>query len=160
LPRDAGPRTVNLRVVPGHNIATGELDLKTMTLGLASLLVLGLTMAYGEDKKDDNKTKIVGVWEVVKSEASNGPQKGATVECTKDGKFKLTFEENGSKTTIEGTYKVDGDSVKSESKAPDGKEHKETLKIKELTDKKLVLEDEEGKQVEFKRVEKPKDKDK
>jgi uncharacterized protein (TIGR03066 family) len=158
LPRDAGPRTVNARVVPGRDIAIGELDMKTMSLGLAALLVLGLTLAHGEDKKDDNKTKIVGVWEVVKNENPNGPQKGATIECTKDGKFKFTFEQNGDKTTIEGTYTVDGDSVKSESKAPDGTERNRTTKIKKLTDKELILEGEEGKQIEFKRVEKPKDK--
>src|SRR5260370_1154193 len=69
LPREAGRRTVTLRVVPGHDIAPGELDMKMMTLGLASLLVLGVSLAYGEDKKDDNKTKVVGVWEVVEGDA-------------------------------------------------------------------------------------------
>jgi uncharacterized protein (TIGR03066 family) len=129
--------------------------MKTLTLALASLLVFGLTLAFGEDKKDDNKTKIVGVWEGVKGDA-----KGATVEFTKDGKIKINLEADGKKITIDGAYEMemDGASIKTTLKGPDGKEHKETMKIKKLTDKELVTEDEKGKEDEFKRVDKPKDK--
>jgi uncharacterized protein (TIGR03066 family) len=130
--------------------------MKTIAFGLAAFLIVGLTAAYGADKKDDNKTKIVGVWEVVKGEAP----KGATMEFTKDGKLKFTVEVEGKKVTVEGTYEVDGESIKTVGKGPDGKEHKETAKIKKLTDKELVIEDEKGKTDEFKRAEKSKDKDK
>src|SRR5438445_809399 len=85
-------------VCPDHGFATGELAMRTLVLGLASLLVFGLTLAYGDEKKDDNKTKVVGVWEVVKGEAP----KGATVEFTKDGKVKIAFEAEGKKITIDG----------------------------------------------------------
>src|SRR6266849_3201131 len=130
--------------------------MKAITLGLAAFLLVGLTAAYGADKKDDNKMKIVGVWEVVKGDAP----KGTTMEFTKDGKLKFTVEVEGKKITVEGTYEVDGESIKTAGKGPDGKEQKETIKIKKLTEKELVTEDEKGKTDEFKRAEKPKDKDK
>jgi len=130
--------------------------MRAITLGLAAFLFVGLTAAYGADKKDDNKTKILGVWEVAKGDLP----KGSTMEFTKDGKLKVTIDVEGKKVVVEGTYEVDGDSIKTTGKGPDGKEQKETVKIKKLSDKELVTEDEKGKTDEFKRAEKPKDKDK
>ena len=116
--------------------------MKAITLGLASLLMLGPTSGCGAD----NKTKIVGVWEPLR-----GNVKGTTIEFTKDGKFKA-FEQEGKKEMGEGTYEVDGESINIVGKRADGKEHKETVKIKKLTRKELVTEDEKGKEDEFKRV--------
>ena len=81
-----------------------------------------------------------------------------TFEFTKDGKVKIQFEQNGKKVTLDGTYTVDEDSVKFVLKAPGGKEEKRTLKVKNLTDKKLVIGESSEKTEEFKRVEKAKDK--
>jgi uncharacterized protein (TIGR03066 family) len=121
--------------------------MKAITLGLAAILFVGLTAAYGADKKDDNKKKIVAVWEVVKGDAP----KGTTVEFTKDGKIKINIEADGKKLALDGTYEVDGDSVKTVVKDPDGKDHKETIKIKKLTDTELTTEDEKGKTDEYKK---------
>ena len=52
---------------------------------------------------------------------------------------------------LEGTYKVDDESVKFEIKDPDGNEHKDTLKVKKLTDKELVTENGKGDTMEFKK---------
>src|SRR5260370_42500484 len=121
--------------------------MKAITLGLAAFLFAGLTAAYGADKKDDNKTKIVAVWEVVKGDAP----KGTTVEFTKDGKIKINLEADGKKIALDGSYELDGDSVKTVLKGPGGKEHKETIKIKKLTDTELTTEDEKGKTDEYKK---------
>jgi uncharacterized protein (TIGR03066 family) len=121
--------------------------MKAITLGLAAFLFAGLTAVYGEDKKDDNKTKIVAVWEVVKGDAP----KGTTIEFTKDGKIKINLEADGKKIALDGSYELDGDSVKTVLKGPDGKEHKETIKIKKLTDTELTTEDEKGKTDEYKK---------
>jgi len=121
--------------------------MKAITMSLAAFLFLGLTLAQGGDKKDDNKTKIVAVWEVVKGDTP----KGSTVEFTKDGKIKVNIEADGKKISVDGSYELDGDSIKTTLKGPDGKEHKETLKIKKLTDKELTTEDEKGKTDEFKK---------
>jgi len=102
--------------------------MRSLRLSVAALFAFGLaSVAAAEEKKDDNKTLIVGVWELTKGESL---PPGATVEFTKDGKMKLTVEpEKGKKITIEGTYEVKGDSVLLTMK-DGGKEHKETLTIK------------------------------
>ncbi|HEY1861446.1 MAG TPA: TIGR03066 family protein, partial [Gemmataceae bacterium] len=114
------------------------------------VMFVGLTAICADDKKDDKKDKLVGVWEATKGDAP----KGATLEFSKDGKLKIAFEADGKKIAIEGTFKVDGDSLETNLKGPDGKEHKETMKIKTLTEKELVTEDEKGKIDEFKKQEK------
>ncbi|SRR5260370_23775818 len=129
--------------------------MKAITLGLAAFLFAGLTAAYGADKKDDNKTKIVAVWEVVKGDVS--VPKGASTEFTKDGKIKINTEADGKKITMDGSYQMDGDSIKITLKGPDGKDYKQTLKIKKLTDKELTTEDEKGRTDEYKKKD---DKDK
>jgi uncharacterized protein (TIGR03066 family) len=124
--------------------------MKRMALALTAVLVVGLTAIRADDKKDDKKAQIVGVWEPTKGEAP----KGTTLEFTKDGKLKITIDAEGKKVTIEGTYELDGDSLKTNLKGPDGKERKETMKIKSLSDKELKTEDEKGKIDEFKKQEK------
>jgi uncharacterized protein (TIGR03066 family) len=124
--------------------------MKGMALALTAVLVVGLTAIRADDKKDDKKTQIVGIWEPTKGEAP----KGTTLEFTKDGKLKITLEAEGKKVTIEGTYEIDGASLKTILKGPDGKERKETMKIKSLSDKALVTVDEKCKEDEFKKQEK------
>jgi uncharacterized protein (TIGR03066 family) len=124
--------------------------MRTFALAVTSVLVLGLTAAFADDKKDDNKAKLVGIWEATEGEAP----KGATVEFTKDGKLKIAFEADGKKIVIEGTYELDGKSLKTNLKGPDGKERKETMTIEELTDSKLVTKDEKCKVDKFKKQEK------
>jgi uncharacterized protein (TIGR03066 family) len=94
-----------------------------------------------------NADKIVGTWEAVKGEVPAG----STIEFTKDGKMKLNIKAGGQTISVEGTYKVDGDKLTTTGKGPDGKEKTETVKIKKLTDKELVIEDEKGKTEEFKK---------
>jgi uncharacterized protein (TIGR03066 family) len=125
--------------------------MKSLRSVVACCLVLSLAgLAFAEEKKDDtksNKDKLVGVWEVTKSE---GAPAGSTVEFTKDGKMIVTVKADNKTEKVEGTYTVDGDSIKSNLKVGD-KEVKETAKIKKLTDKVLVTEDEKGKTDEFKK---------
>ena len=127
--------------------------MRAVCLGIAAVLLAGLTTAYGADKKDEVKAKLVGVWQPSKDD------KAPSVEFTKDGKLKIVIDMDGKKVTIDGTYEVDGENVKVVMKDPEGKEHKDTLKITKLTDKELVTEDSKGMKDEFKKAEK-KDKDK
>ena len=98
--------------------------MNALRLSVAGLFLLGLcSVVTAEEKKDDNKTLIVGSWELTKGESL---PPGATLEFTKDGKMKLVLEpEKGKKLTIEGTYEVKGDSLLATMKDPEGKEHKE-----------------------------------
>ena len=122
--------------------------MKSFRTAVAFCAVLALAgSSFAEEKKDSNKTKLVGVWEVTKSE---GAPPGSTVEFTKDGKMIVTMKVDDKPVKVEGTYAVEGDSIKSNLKVND-KEMKETVKIKKLTDKELVTLDEKGKTDEFKK---------
>ena len=106
--------------------------------------------AYAADDKD-NKAKIVGTWSLVKTDAKDAPPPGTLVEFTKDGKLKITVEVGEKKLTLEGTYSVEGDTLKTTIKTPDGKESSDTDTITKLTDKELSLKDKKGEKSEFKK---------
>jgi uncharacterized protein (TIGR03066 family) len=117
-------------------------------LAFASVLLLGLaSAAVAAEKVDASREKLVGVWEAAKGDLP----KGSIVEFTKDGKIKLEVKAEGKSHTEEGAYELDGDTIKTTHKGKDGKEVKESLKIKKLTDEQLVTEDERGKVDGFKR---------
>jgi uncharacterized protein (TIGR03066 family) len=100
-------------------------------------------------KDAENKEKIVGTWELIKSE--DGPV-GAVVDFTADGKLKVTVKDPGGETLVlGGTYAITGDKVTLTVKDPDGKEQKETGTITKLTDTEMVVKDEKGKIDEFKK---------
>jgi uncharacterized protein (TIGR03066 family) len=114
--------------------------------------VLFFSLALVGAAGTDNAKKIVGLWEVTKSE---GAPPGATVEFTKDGKLKVRAKLGDKELNIDGTYKVEGDKL-DVTLMFDGKTIKETNKIKKLTEQQMILEDEKGKVEEFKRIEKKK----
>src|SRR5579871_3177155 len=82
--------------------------MKLLAVGVAVCLLV--SSAVADDKKNDNAKLAVGTWEIV-STHEGGPPKGGTVEFTKDGKIKVSGEENGMKMTFEGTYKIDGNKM-------------------------------------------------
>ena len=122
-------------------------------LGLALAGWLALCLAGGvaaDDKKADknaNKDKVVGTWEMVKGTL---PQ-GSTLEFTKDGKLKITLTIDDKKTTLEGSYTLDGDKLKTKITGPDGQEHSDTDTITKLTDKEMSLKDTKDQRTELKR---------
>jgi uncharacterized protein (TIGR03066 family) len=113
-------------------------------------LVAGSEIAATGDEKPKkgppNAEKIIGKWEVTKGEVPAG----SLVEFTKDGKLKITLKAEGKDISLEGTYKVEGDILKSAMKVGD-KEITDTDTIKTLNKTTLILEDTKGKVVEFKR---------
>lgn len=105
------------------------------------------TAGKGDDKTEHSThDKLVGTWEVSKGEMPPG----STVQFTKDGKMKVTMKAGDKTVLAEGTYEVEGMSIKTTQKQG-AKEVKETLKIKSLTDKELVTLDEKGMTDEFKK---------
>jgi uncharacterized protein (TIGR03066 family) len=125
--------------------------MKILATAIACSLMLTLAgLSFAADTKEDvktNKDKLVGVWEVTKGETA---PVGATVEFTKDGKMIVIIKDGDKTVKLDGTYTVEKDSITSVLKEED-KEHKETVKIKKLTDKELVVEEEKGKTIEFKK---------
>ena len=117
-----------------------------LRIGLAALLFLGVLAVRADDKKDLDKNKLVGTWVVTKGQTL---EPGTTWEFTKDGKTTVVIQNpNGTTTRFEGTYKIMGQGFKITGKLA-GDDYEETLKVPTLTDKKLVLVDEDGKEDTF-----------
>ncbi len=132
--------------------------MNALRLVLAGALVVGLVgLARADDKDDKVKSKLVGTWEVEKGDARTVPV-GAKFQFTKDGKVVVTFKRDEEERKIEGTYKVDGTTLKVTTKRND-KERTQELKISSVDDKKLVIESAKGESVTLKRVAKGKKKE-
>ena len=113
-----------------------------------NLLAVGITLcllnwAAAEEKKADNAKLAVGTWEVSKSH-DGGPPKGGVVEFTKDGKLKVTGEQDGMKLTFDGTYKIDGKKMVLTFKIGDNEQAVE-LTIDKLDEKTFATTSKEGK---------------
>jgi len=100
------------------------------------------------DEKKDNAKLIQGKWEVVAAH-EGGPPKGGIVEFTKDGKLKVTGEQNGMKMEFDGTYKVNGNKMVLTFKFGDT-ETPVNLTIDKLDETTCITTSEHGK-VELKR---------
>jgi uncharacterized protein (TIGR03066 family) len=118
--------------------------MKWSRLAAAALVFLSMTLVGVAGT--DNAKKIIGVWELVKGESP-----GSTVEFTRDGKLKVHAKVKDKEVNADGTYKIEGDKLKV-TLTFKGKTILETNKIKKLTEKELILVDEEGKVEEFKRL--------
>src|SRR5262249_54546539 len=130
-----------------------EVVMNALRLPAAFLTVLAVVMLAAAParaaEKATNKDKIVGTWEVVKSESDVAV--GDTIEFTKDGKININAKVDGKAMMFKGTYAVDGDKLTVTIKIDDNNEHKETMTIKTLTDKSLVTVDDKKKTDEFKK---------
>jgi len=117
----------------------------TAAAACLTLALIGTAEGQGVDK-----AKLIGVWEVTKSE--NAPP-GATIEFTKDGKLLVNFKVGDKEFKADGSYKVDGNKLDTVLNF-DGKEVKDSHTIKTLNDTTLVTVDDKGKVDEFKRKKK------
>lgn len=95
-------------------------------------------------------SRLIGVWKLSKS-ADLAPGASALIEFTRGGDVKVSLKLAGTALTFKGTYTVAGNKLKVGMIGPDGKEKKETMTIKELTNRRLVTIDARGKAYEFQR---------
>ncbi len=104
-----------------------------------SLALLGLTSYARADeaKKDDPLAKLLGKWEVTK--ATDERLVGAVVTFEKGGKANLVMNVDGQETKLDGTYKIEKDTLITEVG-----ESKDTNIIKKLTASALELENKES----------------
>jgi uncharacterized protein (TIGR03066 family) len=115
-----------------------------------------------DDKKDDPKADeklLVGKWRLVKlSPGELPPGVEIVLDVRKDGKFKIVSTADGQKDENTATWKLDKKKFMMEFIEGSRKGSKQTDTIKELTEKKLVLLDENDVTEEWERVaEKKKD---
>jgi uncharacterized protein (TIGR03066 family) len=125
--------------------------MKTLWFLVAGLLVGGFVLGVrAEDNKPAlDKEKLVGSWEVVKSEEPPPPV-GAVITFAKDGKMKVTHKQGDKEVTMEGTYAVDGDKINVVLKR-EGEEIKHSITIKKIGDETVVAENDKGKAFELKK---------
>jgi len=115
--------------------------MKLLAVGVV-LCLLG-SSAAADEKKPDNAKLAVGTWEVIKSH-EGGPPKGGVVEFTKDGKIKVSGEQNGMKVEFDGTYKFDGNKLVLTFKIGDSEQPVE-LTIDKLDEKTFATTSKNGK---------------
>jgi uncharacterized protein (TIGR03066 family) len=133
------------------------MQLLRWALGGCLIAVLVYASCSGEAARAaeaSNKEKIIGVWEIVKG-GGNVP-KGATFEFTKDGKLKINATVEGQTISLDATYSVEGDKLKTAVPGPGGQKVEDTDTIQKLTDTEMILKDSKGKVVEFKKKTKKK----
>jgi uncharacterized protein (TIGR03066 family) len=116
-------------------------------LGVAVLAFVP-AIALAEDKPDYAKM-LVGKWEISKADEGTVPV-GTIVVFTDDGKIKITGKKDDKDVTMEGTYKVEGDTFTFVLKEGDN-EHKDTITITKITKTEMTTKNKEGKVVECKR---------
>ena len=128
--------------------------MRGVRIALSGCLILALVGCSGSSTGSSTKDKLIGTWEVVKINDQAAPAGASmTIEFTKDGKAKMSNKRGDKVMTDENTYEVDGMKINTVEKK-DGKEKKETMLIKTLTDKELVVEgegDNKGMKMELKR---------
>jgi uncharacterized protein (TIGR03066 family) len=116
-------------------------------LALAVCFLLGLVLAAHAEDKKGVKEKIVGTW--VGTEGKN--IEGAVITFGKDGKGTATHKMDGKEVTEDFRYEVDGDTLKVIVKDKDGAEKTMPHKIKSVTDKEMVAENEKGEVAKLKK---------
>lgn len=122
-------------------------------IGLCALAAVCGAVA-ADDKKDEkfDAAKLLGKWEP--KEAKKGEE--FVLEFDKGGKMTVRGTLDGKPQTLEGTYKLDGNKLSFELKAP-GETIKETITLLKLDDDELEGREKDGRVEALKRV-KSKDK--
>lgn len=84
-----------------------------MRVYLAALVLVSTFGPIGTAAPEDNKERIVGVWEIVYSDSPDSIPVGTRLEFTSAGKLNVIIKDKDGKTRTEdlGGYKVDKESV-------------------------------------------------
>jgi uncharacterized protein (TIGR03066 family) len=126
---------------------------------LAACLVVAFAAAVSaQDKEKGNAEKLVGTWQLVKSDQDVPDGVKFFVELAADNKMTVRVEMGKESLVMKGKYKVDGNKIDYTLTTPDGGKKQEILTIKKLTDDELITVDPEGIKETFKRVPKKDDK--
>jgi uncharacterized protein (TIGR03066 family) len=117
--------------------------------------LLATAVAAGDDKEKSNAEKLIGTWQLVKSDSEIPKDVRFVVEFAAEGKMTLRIEKKDGDekpVVLKGKYKVDGNKIDYTLTTPDGGKKQEVLVIKKLTDDELITEDPDGIKEQFKRL--------
>lgn len=113
---------------------------------LVSVLLLAPSTSFVEEKIDGKL--LLGKWQPEKQPE----QFNLTVEYLKDNKLSVVLEAGGEKQKGDGTYKLDGNKLEVKVEVL-GQEHNPKYTIKKLTEKEMVLiEEDKTEEKTFKKV--------
>jgi uncharacterized protein (TIGR03066 family) len=122
---------------------------RSLLLACLAAGLVGYSASAADEKS--NKEKILGTWELVKADSPDAGPPGTLVEFMKDGKLKVTATIGDKKIVVNGSYSLDGDTLKTKVTTPDGQESSDTDTIVKLTDKEMSLKNTKGNKTEFKK---------
>jgi uncharacterized protein (TIGR03066 family) len=117
-------------------------------LGMAVMVVVMSANARAVDDVDYAKL-VVGKWEVTKADEGSIPP-GCTIEFTKDGKVKAHLKKEGEEKMLDGTYKVEKNTLLVVMKEG-GEDKKHTITITKISEKEMSTKGDDGKVVELKK---------
>src|SRR5262245_55255391 len=121
--------------------------MKTMLLLTLGLAVCWFTSAVRADDEKDAAKLLVGKWEATKVDEGTLHQ-GTIVECTKDGKVKITAKKDNEDFNLGGTYKFENHKLTVKLKMND-EEKEHTVTVKKISATEFVAEHEDGKSITF-----------
>jgi uncharacterized protein (TIGR03066 family) len=121
------------------------------SLCVSYLAALAVTSQPGTAQEKIDRTKIVGVWEVVKVEWASP---GTTFEFSQDGKLLIRLGVEGKTGNVEGTYAIKGEVLTLKIIDFRGEDLTEVYTIKTLTAEKLELLDKRKQENTFKKKKK------
>ena|SRR6516225_8656912 len=122
-----------------------------MTLTTACLCMMFVAAPVPKERAEADK--VVGTWKLVRSSnAPDGLNTELILELTQGGKMVIRQSSNGRTVIYEGEYKVIKSELPYTMKLPGGREKKETLTIKKITETELHVVDPDGIQEDFERV--------
>ena len=115
--------------------------MKALCVIAMSVVLLGLTTAARTDEpKEDTVTKLLGKWKVTK--ATDESLVGAVVTFEKGGKASVVRKVDGQETKLDGTYRVEKDTLISDIAG-----NTDTNAIKRITADELELENPDSRAV-------------
>jgi uncharacterized protein (TIGR03066 family) len=116
-------------------------------LALSVCFVFGLAVAVHAEDAKGVKEKIIGTWVVTESKNL----KDAVITFGKDGKGTVTHKVDGNEMKQDFRYEVDGEKLTVFVKDKDGNEQPRPHKIKSVTDKEMVAENDQGEVAKLKK---------
>jgi uncharacterized protein (TIGR03066 family) len=124
-------------------------------LTICLIAICGVVSAAPAPKDKTTGQKLVGKWQLVKSDQPLPEAVTYFIEFTKDGKLSLTIvpkNKDAVSTAMKGTYKLDDEKIDYTLELANGGQKTEILTIKKLTETDLVTTDPDNIKEEFERV--------
>ena len=128
-------------------IPKGDAMRKMLSCSLA-VLVLGLSLKADDKKEEKIDAKmLLGKWQAEKTDSKDPKEPTIVFEYKENGKLTMSFQFGDKPEKFDGTYKLDGNKINSESNG-----EKVTVTVLKLTATELKVKDSKRLETTFKKV--------